>query len=378
MRKAIFTSIVLSLSLAAAGTPSETWEIEKQIEAVFGIVERSAEGTIIGIDLARERASTTNDAVIAALSVPRLKRFRIAGGSIDTDSLSSLATQHDLEELYLQDVPLHDAQWQRLLGNHSNLSRLTLRRLSNLSDAALGKLPQRLPALRNLSLIEMELTGAALADIAKSEVLAALDVRHCGRLTADDYRCLYSMPKLVDLKIGGFAVTDDVLREIAPLRFLRGLTIDDALITPEGLEKFATDSASADKLETLVLSRNSALFDHSLFSLKEFPNLKRLTVNGMMVTGSFLELLADEETTRPKLHRLSLRRTFLSQEGMTALKRYPELRILDLSGVALMPEWIDTVVTLNLLEELDVTECGLSEDILQRLELLPSLKRFVR
>jgi len=342
--------------------------MEKRIEAAFGTVEHNEAGDIIGIDLARDRASATDDLLRAALSVSGLKRFRFAGGSATAESLSGLMKQHDIEELYLQDVPLGDADWEPLLDGHSKLTRLTLRRLPNLSGVTLGTLPRRIPALRNLALIDMALSGESLAEIAKSEALAALDVRNCSRLTADDYRCLAAMPKLADLKIGGFSITDDVLMEIIPCRSLRGLTLDDVLITPTGLEKFTANFASAEKLETLVLSRNLALFDDSLVSLKKFPNLRRLTVNGMMITGSFLEHLAEDEGTRPKLQRLSLRKAFLSDEGAAALKKYPELRILDLSGVALTPELIEIIASLDFLEELDVTNCGLDEAAFQRLK----------
>jgi len=366
MRTFLYFLLLFPLSSVAFGVSPE---IEKKIEAAFGVIERDAEGTIIGIDLARERVSANNEVLRAALSIPHLKRFRFAGGNIDAESLSGLSKQHLLEELYLQDVPIRDAQWKPLL-TLPKLTRLTLRRLPHLTAAELGALPQRLPALRNLALIEVELTGAALAEIAKSEVLTALDVRNCGRLTAGDYRSLAAMPRLADLKIGGFGVTDEVLSVIVSLRFLRGLTIDDALITTGGFETFVTHFASADTLETLVLSRNSALFDNALRPLKKFPNLKRLTVNGMMVTGSFLGHLAEEEATRPKLHRLSLRRAFVSAEGMTALKKYPELRILDLSGAALTPEMAVILATLTHLEELDITDTGIDQESLQRLIFL--------
>jgi len=353
--------IVFLISPAIFSAPPEVSDIEKRVEAAFGNVERNREGEIIGFDLARDRASATDDLLQAALSVPHLKRFRFAGGSATAESLSGLIKQRELEELYLQDIPLGDADWHPILDGHPKLTRLTLRRFPNLSGAELGALPKRLPALRNLALIDMALTGDALAEIAKSETLTALDVRNCSRLTTGDYRWLTSMPKLVDLKIGGFGITDDVLMEIAPCQLLRGLTIDDALITPTGLEKFTANFASAEKLETLVFSRNSALFDDALVSLKKFPNLKRLTVNGMMVTGSFLERLAEDEETRPKLQRLSLRKAFLSEEGAAALKKYPELRILDISGVALTPELIDIITSLEFLEELDAVDCGLDD-----------------
>ena len=378
MSRYFYFLIIFPLCFIVSVALSDTVTQEERIEAAFGVVERNAEGTIIGIDLARDRASATGNVLEAALSIPHLKRFRFAGGNTTPASLSGLTKQRELEDLFLQDVPIRDADWKPLLDGHPKLIRLTLRRLSHLSAAELGTLPRRLPALRNLALIEMDVSGGSLAEIAKSETLAALDVRLCSRLTAEDYRPLKSMPKLIDMKIGGFGITDEVLAVIASLPLLRGLTIDDALITAAGFEKFATEFASADKLETLVFSRNSALFDDSLVPIRKFPNLKRLTVNGMMVTGAFLDRLAEDETTRPKLQRLSLRKAFLSEAGMSALKKYPELRILDLSGVALTPELIEILTTLEQLEELDLTDCGLDKDALQQIESTLSLKRLVK
>ena len=363
--------IIIFIPSVVAGASPEMLAIEKQIESAFGTVERNAEGIITGIDLARDRSSATDDVLKAALSIPNMKRFRFAGGNVTAESLSGLKRQRDLEELYLQDVPIRDSDWKPLLDGHSKLIRLSLRRLPNLTGSELATLPRRLPALRNLALIEMELTGASLTEISKSEVLAALDIRQCGRLSAEDYVCLRSMPKLADLKIGGFGITDEVLAVIAPIRSLRGLTIDDAMITSEGFDKFAMECASADTLETLVFSRNMPLFDDALLPLKKFTKLKRLTINGMMVTGRFLERLAEDDATRPKLQRLSLRKTFLTAEGIAALKKYPELRILDLSGVTLSEAALKILLSLDHIDELDVTDCGLDEETLQRIKQKP-------
>ena len=358
--------------------PPDTTAIEEQIASAFGIVIRNEEGVIVGVDLARERASATDEVLKAALSLPGLKRFRLAGGSITAEALAGLKNQRELTELYLQDVPVIDAEWGLILDGLTKLERLTLRRLPHLSGSELGGLPRRLPKLKNLALIEMAPAGEALAEIAKSELLAALDVRNCGQLDAADYQCLGAMKKLVDLKIGGFGVTDEVLAALIPLSGLTGLTIDDAVITPGGFDQFVTESVSADKLHTLVLSRNSALFDAALVSLKKLPKLQRLTVNGMMVTGSFLDRLAEDEAARPKLQRLSLRKAFLSEEGTAALMKYPELRILDLSGAALTPEMVEIIASLSRLEELDLTESQIEEEPLQRLQSMKTLKRLIR
>ena len=361
------------VSQASGKAPAKT-EIETIIAAAFGMVEHDKEGNIIGIDLARDRASATDDILIAALSVPNLKRFRFAGGNVAAESWAGLKQQHELEELYLQDVPLRDNEWKSLTEGHPPWRRLTLRRLPHITHIELGALPHRLPALRNLSLIEMGLTAEALAEIAKSKHLAALDIRQCGSLTAENYLCLNAMTKLVDLKIGGFAVNDEVLMAVAPLKFLRGLTIDDALLSPKGFERFLTESASVDQLETLVLCRNMSLFDDALVALRKCPKLNRLTINGMMITGTFLLRLAEHEASRPKLRRLSLRKTFLSEDGATALKKYPELRILDLSGIGLTPEIVDIIASMDQIEELDVSDNPLDEEALRRLKMIKSLK----
>ena len=336
------------------------------------------EGDIVGVDLARERASANDDVLQAALALPNLKRFRFAGGSVSAESLAGLKGQRKLTELYLQDVPIRDVDWARLQDGLAQLERLTFRRVSGLSDIELGALPQRLPRLQSLSLIEMDLTGESLVGIAKSNSIKALDIRDCGKLIAGDYRRLASMRQLNDLRIGGFAVTDDVLAALAPLSTLGGLTINDSLITAGAFEKFIAEFASADKLRTLVLCRNSSLFDASLLVFKKLPKLNRLTVDGMMVTGSFLDGLAEDEATRPKLQRLSLRKAFLSKEGAAALKKYPELRILDLSGIALPPQLVEIIASLYQLDELDVTDCQFDEDSLRRLQTMETLKRLIR
>ncbi len=349
--------------------------IETKIGEAFGSVERDADGNIIGVNLAKERASATDDIVRAALELPKLKRFRLAGGSVQSETLDSLASHESLEELFLQDVPLRDAGLQRIVESLPRLKRLALRRLPNISDTGIATLVGS-TALRNLALIEMDVTGKSLETVTAMKRLMALDVRTCGCLAAADYRKLSALGNLIDLKIGGFAVDDAVLDAIAPLGNLSGLTIDDSMVTPEGFDRFLATFASAAKLETLVLNRNTAILDDALIPLRKLARLKRLTVCDMMLTGAFLEKIAGDESTRPKLERLSLRKTFLSQECAVALQQYPELRALDISGIAATPELVAVLAELPALEELDATDCGLDDESAALLRKRESLKRF--
>ncbi|GHT29702.1 hypothetical protein FACS18942_10810 [Planctomycetales bacterium] len=358
-------------TISVAPVP-ETTEIVAAIEAAFGAVERDNTGNIIAVDLAKGRASATDEVLRLALKLPNLKRFRLAGSSITPETFATIETQKSLEDLFLKDLPIDGEQIIPALLSLPKLQRLTLRCLTKVSV-----LP-KLPGLRNLALIEMNITESMFRSIIEQQSLVALDIRDCSGLTSDRYRSLKSLNQITDLKIGGFAVNDEVLEAITPIPNLTGLTIDDAFITPEGFAKFVAYSPSAATLETLVFNQNMSLLDESLLPLKNLPQLKRLTVCGMMVTGNFLARLSEDESTRPKLKQLSLRKTLLMPEEVEALKKYPELRILNLSGIGLNREIIETVASLDSLEELDIRDCPFDDGIEPLLQKMKTLKKLIR
>jgi hypothetical protein len=358
-------------SVVSAGS-SDTTEIVSAIETAFGAVERDNAGNIIAVDLAKERASATDDVLRLALKLPNLKRFRLAGSGITAETFAAIETQKHLEDLFLNDLPLDSEHIAPALVSLPKLQRLTLRRLTKVSV-----LP-KFPALRNLALIEMNITEPMLRFIIEQQSLVALDIRNCSGLTADNYRSLKSLKRLTDLKIGGSSVSDEVLEAITPIPNLTGLSIDESFITPEGLAKFVADSPSAATLETLVFNRNTSLLDDALLPLKNLPLLKRLTVCDMMVTGNFLSLLAGDESTRPKLKQLSLRKTLLLPEGAESLKKYPELRVLNLSCIGLNVEIAEIVASLDFLEELDIRDCPFDNDVELLLRKMKTLKKLIR
>ena len=346
------------------------------IEGAFGLVERDTQGTIVGVDLALERASATDEVLKLALALPNLKKFRLAGGTVSAEVFSALTTQPDLEELFLQDLVIRDEEFLPVVSTLSKLGRLTLRRLPNISDESIIPL-FCLPALRQLALIEMPITGVSLRSLDDSMTLAALDVRNCAQLVPDDYKNLLRLPQLADLRIGGFAVNDRSLEVIALLPTLRGLTIDDSLVSADGFKKLMENSRSAGTLETLVLNRNSSLSDDTLLAIGNLPQLRRLILNDAMVTCVFLERLAEDEQKRPKFNELSLRQTFLTGEAIAVLKKYPELQSLQITGIVLSKEKLEMFLSLPRLERLDLIGCSLDEDarrFLQESELPKLLK----
>ena len=329
----------------------DTAEAEAAVVAAFGAVERNENGEIVAVDLAHGRASATDEVLDKALTIPGLKRFRLAG-DVTGETFSKLSTQTELEELFLRDLPVSDDELASVLAALPKLKRLTLRRLPSVTDKICDSLSDR---LMQLALVDMDVTSSGFSVLARKQSLRAVDLRNCGRLTVSDYSELKRLPKLSDLKIGGFAVNDAVLEAIAALDGLTALAIDDSLISPDAWKTFSSVFRSRDKLETLVLNRCPALLDDAMESLEKFPKLKRLTLGGMMITGTFLEVLAQDESKRPKLQRLDLRKSLLTVDGANALKKYPELHYLDLSGTALTPKLAEVLRTLDFLETDDET-----------------------
>jgi hypothetical protein len=365
------------------GRETESEEPDSQsviqvIENAFGAVERDSQGSIIGVDLALERASATDEVLKLALTLPNLKKLRLAGSTISAEAFALLKTQSDLEELFLHNLILRDEDFLPVVSALPKLTRLTLRRLSHISDTGVTPL-FRFPALRQLSLIDMPLTGASLQAIGESTTLVVFDVRDCAQLVPDDYKILLQRPQLVDLRIGGFAVNDQCLEIVSQFPALKALTLEDSLMSAKGFERFIADSLSTGSLETLVLNRNMALTNDALLALGHLPRLRRLILTDAMVTGVFLERLAEDEQKRPKFNDLALRKTLLSEEALGTLKRYPELRSLQMSGIALSKSGVETLLSLSQLERLDLTDCFFDEDArqyLQTLELPESLKSF--
>ncbi|MCL2346662.1 MAG: hypothetical protein FWC50_00225, partial [Planctomycetaceae bacterium] len=250
-------------------------KIEQTVKLAGGKIERDANGTIVGVNLAAERASVTDEILQQALLIPNLRSFSVTGSRLSFQAFSGLKNQSRLETLFLQDVPLDDRELDEMISLIPTLRRLTLRRLNKVGESGM-KAVLHAPHLQSLALIEMTPTRSVLEKIAELPAdLTALDLRFCSNLTKDDYELLGAMKQLADLKIGGFAVDDSVLETVPNLQNLRGLSIEGSSISGDGLAKLASNESWAAPLELLVLNRNTAVYDAGLALLRSFHGLKR-------------------------------------------------------------------------------------------------------
>lgn len=351
-------------------------DIVRQIETVSGEIGKDSNGRIISVDLAKGRLSVSDEMLRIVLQLPRLKKLRIAGNSITSETLRQIGMQTELEELCLQNTSICNTDLAEILAKVPQLRRLTLRSCNNISDDGIETVIS-LHQLRALSLINMNLTRVGLEKIIESKKVTALDLRQCSQLSAKDYLLLLQMPQLIDLKIAGFSIDDSVLETASQLPKLSGLTIEDAMISPEGFAKMTQNPMLAEKLTTLVLARNSTLFDADLVAIKNLYRLKRLTVKSMMITGEFLKELADDESKRPRLEMLSLEKSLLTLEGVVALKYFRELKSLNLAGVALSQELAENLAVLETPEIINLSECQLDNEMLKTIRNIKSVKTLI-
>jgi Ran GTPase-activating protein (RanGAP) involved in mRNA processing and transport len=355
---------------------SEVSDIVRQIEAVSGAVGRSENGTIISVDLAKGRSSVSDEVLRKSLQLHGLKKLRVAGGTITSETLQLIGKQTTLEELYLQDTPIRDTDLAVILPELSHLRRLTLRGCNNVTDNS-AAIVVSLSNLRSLAFIKMNLTRQGLEKIVESKKITALDLRQCSQLTPEDYSLLIKMSQLTDLKIAGFSVDDSVLETASRLPELTGLTVEDAMISAEGFAKMTASPTITKKLTLLVLARNTTLFDAGLESLKNIHRLKRLSINDMMITGEFLMLLAAEESQRPKLETLSLEKSLLTPEGAAALKHFKELKSLNLAGTVLSQELAEIIAALETPEIVNLSECQLDNKMAETIRGMKSVKTWI-
>ena len=112
------------------------------IIAAGGSVDCDADGWPTLIDLASERASANEEIVRLLLQFPKLSRLRLAVNTVSPETLSELKTLAEMEELLLQDATIDDQQITTILSSMPALERLTLRRLSNVTDRGLAAIAE--------------------------------------------------------------------------------------------------------------------------------------------------------------------------------------------------------------------------------------------
>jgi len=336
------------------------------------IVRNAKTRRINEVDVAANRSSIDDAAFSTIMQLRELKKLSISGGSLSEESLKQLENQITLEELSLVDTITGDADFAALCRSLPKLKRLTLRRLTKLSDQGLVSLCE-LKELRNLALLNLSIGGSGLETVAALSSLRALDLRGCNQLTTDDYRHLEKMTGLTDLKIGGASINADVMRTVASLPNLTGLTVEDATMTAEIWEELFALPNWSDNMTALAFARMYSVNDRVLERLFGFRKLKTLSLRAVPVRGAFVRDLPPASPLLDTLQTLGMTKNFATPEEILQLKRLRNLNKLDFSNTPMTLEKIEALSTLEHLEALILTECQLTDAMVEKLVPLTNL-----
>jgi hypothetical protein len=179
------------------------------------------------------------------------------------------------------------------------------------------------------------------------------------RVTDNDLRILADLSDVLRVDLSDTAITDNGLRYLGHLRQLNGLRLNNTKVTDNGLALIEGSS----ELELLHLMNTSvALRDVRLDSL---PSLRILDA-----TGSPVDDLSMITISRaPKLTSLGLRRTRITDRGLSELKRLTTLQVLDLSGTSVSDGCCATLRHINppALRALVLMDCTFSTSGLREL-----------
>jgi hypothetical protein len=296
------------------------------------------------------------------LAFPDLQKLRLAVSTVDPETVVQLASLGQLTEFLLQDAPIDDDALKKLLGAMPSLRRLTLRRLSKITDAGTAAIAS-CSQIEVLALIEMnQVTAASLGHAKQLPHLRSLDLRNCGQLAVGDLEELATHNGLEELKIAGPMANDEAVAVIVRLPSLRSLTIEDGDVTSAGLQKLARSTAFAKRLRSLSFARCFGVTDESLAVLGQFPNLKTVALRDIMVSGSFLQTLRESTDAPLPLTTLVATQAFFTDESLGDLATVaPNLVHLDLRGnLGVTDASLEKLKKLESLEVLRLEETGVT------------------
>jgi beta-lactamase regulating signal transducer with metallopeptidase domain/Leucine-rich repeat (LRR) protein len=194
---------------------------------------------------------------------------------------------------------------------------------TRLSDRGLESLA---PA-EGLQALTAELNSVDDRAIAAVSQLTSLGVLHLsgeGHITDAGLAPLENLTKLVDLELPGRGLTDAALAHLAPLTALRELELSGSHITGSSLESLQ----GMKQFESLLLA-GSAFDDAGCRRLPELlPRLAKLDLSRTEVTDAAMTAIGKLSD----LTDLKLSKTKITDAGLTQLEPLKKLRMLEISG----------------------------------------------
>ncbi|MBD3284869.1 hypothetical protein GF359_00800 [candidate division WOR-3 bacterium] len=224
-------------------------------------------------------------------------------------AMDAIAGLPNLRELNVGSVS--DKEMFTLKG-HKNLQSIT--RHWTVVDTGWVDFLESLPEIRELAIIQAEITDEVFAYLASSNRLEALYLPYAG-VYGDDFETISRMTNLQELDLTGTEITDDDVKALANLTGLKSLSIGGGgagYVTAEGLAHLR----GLGKLEYLDIS-STPLTDDGLKHVSGLSGLKSLNLVSTEVTDKGLKQLKKLEN----LKYLDLSGTIVTDKGVASLRK---------------------------------------------------------
>ena len=164
---------------------------------------------------------------------------------------------------------------------------------------------------------------------------------------------LIQLPRLRAVRLGGTAVTDEVMKTIAGIASLEDLDLRDCGISDDGLAHLV----GLKRLKALRLSGKSgacSVSDDGMVHVAKLKNLKLLAVDYLWISEDGVQTIVGLDN----LQELYMAETTIGNEAVELFAMFPKLKKLRLARNQIDAVGVAGLSKLTGLQELDLRECA--------------------
>lgn len=304
-----------------------------------------------------------NPAIAKLADFSALTKLVLDGVNTNAETYDELVKLTNLEHLEIGRSSPDAAAFEKLKG----LKQLKFLQLlkATLSEDAF-KVLSEFPALEQIRCGQTRVGDAELQYLSNLKSLKAIDLSDCNRVTIKGLESLSKCPKLSFLKVWGPAIDDDCMLQVAKMKSLRTLGLNDTKVTDEGFKQLA-----GLDLREIHLFRTS-LGDASLEVISQMPNIVTLNLRDTRLSDQGIAYL----TSLAKLERLDL--SECNSPGITdaagpELAKFSNLKDLNLWSTDFSDVGLDPLTGLSKLTRLNLDNTNITDNGVTMLEKMPQL-----
>ncbi len=247
-----------------------------------------------------------------------LTDLALEGAAIDDAAIARFQDCRKLRNLFLSHAAITDAGLAKFAACF-DLESLNLNHVQGVGDDGFRALPSAKMMVAYLG--GTRITDASLDKFEGNRVLQTLHLAGT-KVTNAGLAKLKKCPALEVLNLGGLPITDDGFAPLAGLNF-SALQLSHTKIRDAGLAHLKAST----RLRNLELA-NTAVSDRGVSSLRDFKEMKALELSGCpAITGATLK-----DLNLAQLESLNMARTAFNDDGLAALAKLPNLRMVHCEG----------------------------------------------